>query len=260
MRRDSRGAAEGRRTPEDPDRVMPARAADAAGGLGRHTDRPATLGLLKPPKPAERAGYRASSPIWAEARSCSRSAAGSVAVASKVPATTVVATSARRRVVPRTRARRKLGSFVAWASTCTPVAPSQTTKLALCSSARLTQDEQRHTGREEHDSRHHDHRRHEGAQHEMGWPLPGVLVGSQVVAQHAPAGAGELQRHDGDEEHPHKRVHREERPQPEKRCSFDREQQHQERRDQGRQLPVAGASAEGHSREATHRRKPSRGR
>jgi len=70
-----------------------------------------------------------------------------------------------------------------------------------------------------------------------------VFLAALVVAQHAPAGAGELQGDDRDQQHPDEGMDRQQRPDLEDGRSLDREQDDQERRDGKRELLVARAAA-----------------
>ena len=73
-----------------------------------------------------------------------------------------------------------------------------------------------------------------------------VLLAVAVVAKHSPAGAGQLQRDDRDEEHADERVHGHERAESQERCALHDQEHQQQRRDGGGQLlvPVAPTAEE----------------
>lgn len=91
----------------------------------------------------------------------------------------------------------------------------------------------------------------------MGWAVPDVLLTVEVVAKHPPARARELQGQDGNEEHPDKRVHGQERPELEERRPLDREEQQQEGTHDRRQVLVGGAPADKESLDPIHGRSES---
>jgi hypothetical protein len=73
---------------------------------------------------------------------------------------------------------------------------------------------------------------------------PHVLLGAEVVADHPPAGAGELERDHRHEQDADERVHGHQRRQVQERRALDREEDEQQRRDDGGELLVAVAAAQ----------------
>ena len=99
-------------------------------------------------------------------------------------------TRARRAATPGMRARNAAGSFKTCARTCTPVAPTQTMKLALCRPTSVpsvwSSDEQRDSGCEEHDRRENDAAARRARATRRGAGRAHVLLTAPVVAKHAP--------------------------------------------------------------------------
>ena len=87
----------------------------------------------------------------------------------------------------------------------------------------LVEREQRYAGAENEQRRQHEHRRNQHPERNVRRAAQDVFLAALVVAQHAPAGAGELQGDDRDQQHPDEGMDCQERPDLEDRRSLDGE-------------------------------------
>ncbi len=177
------------------------------------------------------------------------------AIATIDPATIAPAIASCRSRAPASDAvdvgSHEAGTFSTWPSTCTPIAPNQTMKLALCrprKSPRCGCDEdEQHAGAEEGErSRRPSSGATSSRMSAAAAPWRRTAGVAKVVAREAPAGARQLQQNRRDQQQPEEDVQGQLLPDEGDRRSFGRKEheQHDGIRCRQARVPLGPAALE----------------